>query len=188
MSRVTGENWTAEQCAGLPAADRWYPIPPDSDARFREGLVVSFSCVEGEDWIANFHVGRSGLTTLAGPAGRYAVVVAGGVGYMVRPDTRSVIDVRTSPIRALVKAPRDRWILASDTRIECLDGDGSGWLSPRVSWDGIEGLSVVRDHIEGRGWYAPGRCFLPFSLDLDAGILREDQTAPELAELARRSR
>src|SRR5262249_4803955 len=80
-----------EILAGLPPYGAPALAFPSSGAgRHREGLVVRFNPGNVESWVGNFQRGATTYNAvLAHPDGRQVVVIAGGEGYVIDPESRS---------------------------------------------------------------------------------------------------
>jgi hypothetical protein len=89
---------------------------------------------------------------------------ASGDNVLVRP-----VDVQ--PTTALAVTPdQDAVILADFTNLHKFSPSGERlWISDQVSYDGIRSLTVSSAGCTLEGWDAPGRRFVPVSVNLATG-------------------
>ncbi len=164
---------TFEELAGLPGSGPW-PEQFSATGRgtHREGFVVKFVPDRGASWIGNF---QPGLTSLHGvyrhPNRHHLLVVSGGQGYVVDPETRALIQTVGGAIQS-VHIHADHELLLLDHQgiaFEAIGRTGRAWRTRRLSWDGFGDLKIGRNEIVGKGWNAVDKRWQPFSVDVRTG-------------------
>lgn len=166
------QDYDFEVLAGLPPTG-----PPALDFRVtnaghgREGLVVAVR-TPARQWVGNFQHGDGTVNqVIPAPARGHLCVVAGGRGYWVNvhePQLFEVIPIY--PVREVRPSPdTGLLILADDTDLAAYDLHGRKWLSGRVSWDGVEILTVDASGVTGRGWDAVREAPVGFFVDAETG-------------------
>lgn len=161
-----------EILAGLPPYGAPALAFPSSGAgRHREGLVVRFNPGNVESWVGNFQRGATTYNAvLAHPDGRQVVVIAGGEGYVIDPESRSETPCLMSPtINLAISMPEfNQVVLGTDLEFGVIRADGTGWKSARLSWDGIRNVSISATTLTGEA-RSPDDSWYPFTLDLLTG-------------------
>jgi hypothetical protein len=163
-----------EISSGLPATGPW---PEQFSATglgtHSEGFVVRFVPDDGEPWTGNF---QPGLTNWQGvyahPNGRNALVVSGGQGYVVNPETRKLESLAGAAIAWVLSIP-DRQVLLIDdqgTAFEAIGAKGREWRTRRISWDGFQNIRITGAEIGGEAWNAIDQGWEPFRVDLLTGL------------------
>ena len=135
----------------------------------REGLVVRFYPRESEPWVGNFLGGATACNlVLDHPNEVDVIVVAKGEG--------SVVDLENRAIREIVAVDIEEVIpLASIVLFRGMVGfmavkaDGSGWHSPRISWDGLRIIEIRGTELQGEAYTPIADEWVPFKLDLLTG-------------------
>jgi hypothetical protein len=162
-----------ELLEGLPTSGPVaLPFPDDRRGSFREGLVVRFHTAAGNSWVGNFQRGfaRGFDAAIDHPDGRNVIVVAGGDGYFVDPETRRQTHTFGGGICFLQHVPRLNVVVFSDgIQFATFSADGSGWNSERISWDGIRNIAIVESTLHGEAWSPIPDAWHPFQLDLLTG-------------------
>lgn len=148
-----------------------FPFPSDGRGAFREGLVVRFHPVCSEAWVGNF---QRGLTkydvVLEHPDQRQAVVIAGGSGYVVDPELRKETHHMSDAINYAVSLQDlGEIVVGNDLEFGAIRADGTGWNTPRISWDGIRNISISGSTLTGEAYSPLGDTWSPFTLDLLSG-------------------
>jgi hypothetical protein len=139
------------------------------------GLVLEVESNGGRPWVGNFQLGRTSYSTvLAHPDGQNVVIIAGGVGYILRPGDRQLIATFGGGISGAWPVPALSLLLFNDSGLafRALGPEGPRWGTPRISWDGFEGIEIAEKTIYGRAWNAPLQCWQPFTIEIATGIVR----------------
>lgn len=157
--------------SGLPACG---PMPTAFPAEWgrlgREGSVVEFKSESGT-WVANFKPGLGGVT-LAGvhPNGRDAVVIAAGDLWVITPDTKAGELLLSAIDAALAVREPDGWILSRQGLALARFGpQGIIFHTRRLSWDGLDELTIARGEVTGLAWSPINEQSYPFRVDLRTG-------------------
>jgi hypothetical protein len=133
-----------EILAGLPPYGAIaLPFPSDGAGRHREGLVVRFNPANVEPWVGNFQRGTTTYDSVLGhPDGRQVVIVAGGQGYVIDPETRRETqrDMSASISLAISMPEFNQIVLGNDLEFGAIRAHGTEWNSGRLSWDGIKNV------------------------------------------------
>jgi hypothetical protein len=125
--------------------------------------------------VGNFQLGRSSYSYVSvHPNGHDIVVVAGGAGYIVRPDERKLVATFAGGVMGIWPVAALNLLVFNDSGVAfaALGSEGWRWMTRRVSWDGFEGIEVAEKTIYGRGWNAVSQCWQPFSIEIATGIVR----------------
>jgi hypothetical protein len=162
-----------EILAGLPLYGTLaLPFPSDGTGRYREGLVVRFNPASAGPWVGNFQRGATRYdSVLAHPDGRQVVIVAGGQGYVIDPETRSEMPCLMPPmINLAISMPEfNQIVLGTDLEFGVIRADGTGWKSARLSWDGITNVAISATTLTGEAYSPLDDAWHPFTLDLLTG-------------------
>ncbi len=169
-----------EVLAGLPAYGAMpLPFPPDGSRAHSEGIVVRFRPEAAEAWVGNFQQGCTWFNTvLAHPDGRQVVVIAGGAGYVVDPETREQTHqgkadtiMSSEQITSAEHLPDLSIILLSDGfRFGVLKASGEGWTSTLINWNGdMRNVAIHGACIRAEVPSAERDRWLPIELDLNTG-------------------
>jgi hypothetical protein len=162
-----------EILAGLPPYGALaLPFPSDGAGRHREGLVVRFDPAGVEPWVGNFQRGTTTYNTvIVHPDGRQVIVIAGGRGYIVAPETRRETRCpMPSTINLAIPMPEfNQVVLGTDLEFGAIRADGTGWKSGRLSWDGITNVSISGTTLTGEAYSPLDRSWYQFTLDLLTG-------------------
>jgi hypothetical protein len=139
-----------------------------------EGLVVEFEPTGGTPWVANFQCGLTAYSNVvAHPNGQDLVIIAGGVGYVVRPQERKMIANFGGGVLGLWSIPVFNFLLFNDSGVafSALGSEGWCWKTRRISWDGFEAIEIAEKTIYGRAWNAVVRCWEPFRIEIATGLV-----------------
>jgi len=163
---------------GLPAEGApAVAFPRESAAAYREGLVVRFGVGE-TSWVGNFLGGGSGFDGVeAMPDGKHLLVIARGNGYVIDPESRSLVEEIGGYICGVVSEPnRNLLILDEGTHLRAIGPEGTAWISERVAWGELRNVRLEGDRIVGEAY--EGEWF-PFTVDVDSGAVqgREEPAA-----------
>jgi hypothetical protein len=146
------------------------PFPENGRGSFSEGLVVQFFPSSENSWIGNFQRGfRAPDTVLEHPDGRHIIVIAGGEGYIINPETGKQIAQLSHIMYAFAVSELGAIVLGDDVRFESFRAEGFWWQSERISWDGFRNIGVSGTTLTGESYSAPDQAWSPFSLDLTSG-------------------
>jgi len=137
----------------------------------REGLVVRFYPRGSEPWVGNFLGGMTGCTiVLDHPNETDVIVVAQGEAYVVKPENRAVRNRIAVDIEKVIPLPSlGSVIFQGLTDFTAIKADNSGWLSPRISWDGFRNIEVREAELLGEAYMPIGDVWVLFKLDLLTG-------------------
>ena len=165
-----------EILAGLPPSGPPAVAFPANNLGFSEGLVIRFRPTSTEAWTANFRCGDNHHSAVyLHPDGKRVIVVAGGADYLVNPVTKKLEGQTTDNISFSREMPELEIVVFGDYIRFWAEGiDGRRWTTPRLSWDGFAGITVVKDVLTGNWYSAIDETWHEFRLDLASG----DVTGP----------
>ena len=63
--------------------------------------------------------------------------------------------------------------------------DNSGWISPRISWDGLRDIKLHGSELMGEAWTPVGDAWVPFTLDLLTGHCADGIYEKDMARAVR---
>jgi hypothetical protein len=159
-------------------------FPPEWGSRAREGLVVEFVANDGEVWVGNFQPGLGGVNdVLRHPNGRDALVISNGTLWSVNPTTRHADELAPVVFDVWPVADPDGYVL-NDQGLAFLRLSDSGilWSTTRISWDGFRNLRFEGEQLTGQAWSPLEDRWLPFSLDLQTGLVQGGSYTGPLAK------
>jgi hypothetical protein len=155
-----------EELAGLPGTGPWpEQFSPTGQGTHTEGFVVRFVPNHGKSWIGNF---QPGLTSFRGvyrhPNDHHLLVVSGGQGYLVDPETRALFQVLEGAIASVHVCAKQQLLILDHQGIafEAIGRTGRAWHTRRLSWDGFRGVDIGETEIVGEGWNAIDQQWQPF--------------------------
>ncbi len=157
---------------GLPGTG---PLPeqfsPTGKGLHREGLVVRFLPELTTTWVGNFQRGLTSFdSVLDHPNETDVVVVAGGRGYIIRPETKQAVESFGAMINAVFKVPELKLLVFECVvDFECYGKGGKLWRSRRISWDGMRNLRVDGTKLYGEAWSPLEGIWKEFELDIPSG-------------------
>lgn len=138
-----------------------------------EGLVVKFYPIAKDAWVGNFQPGSGGWQgVVEHPNEQHLIVVSGGQGYVVDPETHQLVSLLPGDIQHVVSLPELGAIVVSDgLSFEAIKSSGVWWRSPRISWDKIRNIKVEGTTLRGEASMptAGEDQWSPFALDLMTG-------------------
>jgi hypothetical protein len=148
------------------------PFPEKGRGSFSEGLVVKFSPSNKDAWVGNFQRGLTGPDmVLEHPDQRHMIVIAGGVGYIIDPETAKQTHQLSGFIKHVISAPElGAVVLGDDLQFESLRAEGFWWQSGRISWDGFRKIAKSGTILTGESYSAIDQVWSPFVLDLTSGV------------------
>jgi hypothetical protein len=137
----------------------------------REGLVVRFYPTASEPWVGNFVGGETACNVVVDhPNETYVIVVAQGEVCIVDPERRAVLDRLAWDTEQVISVPSLRTLIFQRlTDFIAVGPDDSGWLSPRISWDGFRNVEVHETNLLGEAYSPVSDDWVPFRLDLLTG-------------------
>ncbi len=137
-----------------------------------EGLVVEFVGIGGGEWVGNFQraIGNKDAVLFAPLRTDQAIVVAGGMGYVVELDTRTLVRSFGGALNDVFYLPdRERVIFGNGLWFECEGASGLVWKTPRLSWDGTENVRLEGYLLRGSAFDVNDQCWHPFAVDIETG-------------------
>ena len=140
-----------------------------------EGLVLEFEPAGGTPWVGNFQCGLTGYSNVvAHPNGQDVVIIAGGVGYLVRPEEHKLIATFGGGVLGLWSIPGFNFLVFNDSGVafSALGSEGWCWKTRRISWDGFEAIEIAEKTIYGRAWNAVMRSWEPFRIEIATGLVQ----------------
>jgi hypothetical protein len=148
------------------------PFPASGERAFREGLVVRFHSEAGDPWIGNFQRGSESFDFVVDhPDRRQLIVIAGGEGYFVDPESRRQTHGFGGDINFAQRIESLSLVLiANRAEVAAFSADGRGWNSERLSWDGLRHLAVSGSILNGEAWSPVSSAWHPFALNLRNGV------------------
>ena len=140
-----------------------------------EGLVIEIEPPGGTPWVGNFQLGLTSYSNAAAhPNGQDLVVIAGGVGYIVRPDDRKLLATFGGGVLGVWQIPTFDLLVFNDSGVTfgALGPEGWRWVTRRISWDGFEAIEIAEKTIYGRAWNAIDKSWHAFSIEIATGSVR----------------
>lgn len=135
----------------LPSYGPMYVSVTESDQPFySEGFVVRFYKSDASEWVANFEPGWTGFKAVYTLKDTDNIlVIAMGTCYLMNPDRELPIAAFGIDYENAFILADGRILLQGQTALTIIEADGSYWLTPRISWDGIKELSIHGSSITG---------------------------------------
>jgi hypothetical protein len=170
----------------LPAggAKRQLYYPGGTEKGGGNGLVIRIAPHEGSPWFGIFAYGYpKALTGVFSCPDEWSVcVVSSGQGFILRVDDPQAWErVRPFPIYDVRVIPERQMLVYADfTSLAAYGRGGFLWMTPRLSWDGLEITYVNDEYIKGLGWDSPRSRKVEFSVDLRTGC-HDGGSSPELS-------
>jgi hypothetical protein len=149
----------------------------------REGLVIRFHPNESASWVGNFVGAPTGYTTvLDHPNERDVIVIAHGDGCVIDPEQRILRDRIAPDIQGAFAIPSfGMVVLQTFTDFTSIRADGTGWRSPRISWDGLRNIHISGTHLSGEAYTPVSDRWVPFTLHLLTGCCTDGIYEKEMA-------
>jgi len=137
----------------------------------REGLVVRFYPRESAYWVGNFVGAPTGYTAvLDHPNEHDVIIVAQGDACIIDREHRIVRDRIAADIQGAFSIPTlGLVVFQTFTDFMSIRSDGTGWQSPRISWDGFRNISINDTQLSGEAYSPVGDGWVPFTLHLLTG-------------------
>jgi hypothetical protein len=100
-------------------------------------------------------------------------VIAGGLGYIVRPDDRTLVATFGGGIVGVLPAPAFELLVFNDSgrAFQALGVEGWRWKTRRISWDGFKGIEIAEKTVYGLAWNEVLKYWQPFRLDIATGAV-----------------
>lgn len=135
----------------------------------REGLVVRFYPAASEPWVGNFIGGETACNIVVDhPNQADVIVVAKGEGSIVDLDNRTIREIIAVDIEEVI--PLGSIVLFRGmVGFMAIKTDGSGWCSPRISWDSLRIIEIRGTELLGKAYTPSANEWVPFKLDLLTG-------------------
>ena len=148
------------------------PLPENGRGSFSEGLVVKFFPANRDAWVGNFQRGLTGPDiVLEHPDQRQMIVIAGGTGYIIDPETAMQTHQLSDGIKHVIPAPElGAVVLGDDWQFESIRAGGLWWRSGRISWNGFRKLLKSGTILTGESYSSLDHVGSPFVLDLTSGV------------------
>lgn len=151
----------------------------------REGLVVRFYPTESESWVGNFLGGATACDfVLDHPNEADVIVVAKGEGSIVDLENRTIREIIAVDIEEVISLP-SIVVFRGMVGFMAIKADGSGWHSPRISWDGLRIIEVRGTELLGTAYTPSANEWVPFKLDLLTGHCTDGIYEKEMAGAVR---
>lgn len=163
---------TAKILSGLPPyGPMATAFPPEWGRLGREGTVVEFRA-EAEAWVGNFQPGLGGLDCAGHhPDGRHAIVISGGDLWVVDPNDRTAQRLLPAIEAAFEVRDPEGWIYSRQgLALARLGRGGLIWHTRRLSWDGFDQLTILRNEMKGLAWSPVDDQWHPFRVDIRTGM------------------
>jgi hypothetical protein len=141
-------------------------------ARHQEGLVVEFVSPNGHKWVGNFKPGLGGVDgVLPHPNGDLLVMAAGSV-WSVDPVSRDASNLAVA-VDAIwpVNDPEGIVFSLQGLAFLRLGQPGIVWRTRQISWDGFRLIEISGRALVGVAWSAIDDSWIPFSVDLQTGLV-----------------
>jgi hypothetical protein len=102
---------------------------------------------------------------------RFILVFAGGQGYLVNPESRSIEKYIGGAVLSVqrIEDPDALVLNHQNLAFEAIAASGTLWRTKRLSWDGFRNVEYSADTITGEGWNAFGDTWEPFVVSLKSG-------------------
>ena len=157
------------------------PFSPTGQGSHSEGLVVRFIADDGSSWTGNFQPSWTNCELVSRhPNGTNYIVIAGGQGYRVNPDTPTDWEHFGGQIEQAIEiADLNAILIGNGLWFELIGPNGNLWKSRRISWDGMAELRIDNLELFGRSW-SPENRWYDFSLNLvDGAVTGGSYNGPE---------
>src|SRR3569832_14301 len=141
---------------GLPAYGPPALSFPRPDA-YSEGLVVSFTTINGERWTGNFARGPGSVSIVRGELGPAAViVVADGAAYCVDIEAKQAAEIAWSVSYVEYVASQRIMVLGNGLWFDAMSADGLRWRTRRISWDEMRAIQCGHERLVGEAFTPMG--------------------------------
>ena len=162
-----------EILAGLPPYGT--PAKPFSatwHGTHTEGFAVKFHTSDGREWMGNFVAGNEGFSTaLDHPKRKWVVVISGGQGYVVDPETEAQVETLDSTIQDVIPCPEiGGLIFGNGLWFVAIGPDGLLWRTRRIAWgDGVQNVRIENSLLLGEAFDPMSDSWTPFEVDVQSG-------------------
>jgi hypothetical protein len=129
---------------GLPTyGDMGIPITYNDELFVSEGYVVKFYKDDGSAWVANFQLGETDtFQVISSDKTNIIIVIAGGIGYVMSPNTKEAIKIIDYDISQIIKMDDGSIIMSNEADIIILDKNGK--IKKKYDGVGFDGISNLR--------------------------------------------
>jgi hypothetical protein len=154
---------------GTPRRFGWEQSPSATEP----GMLVAFEITGGDSWIGSFAPGAwpDHRSIVESPTDSRCLVLADGNAYLVNAD-RECVEAQLSEHALNAYWIRDPALIVLNwygLAFHAYEGAHLRWCTRRVSWDGIEGISISTTTLTAQTWSAPHQSWVPVSIDLRTG-------------------
>jgi hypothetical protein len=146
-----------------------------------DGFVVEFVGIGGGEWVGNFQraIGTKDAVLFAPRRTDHVIVIAGGMGYVVEIESRTLVRTFGGAVNDLFYLPdRDAVIFGNGLWFECEGADGRIWKTPRLAWDGTKDVRLEGSLLSGNAFDAGEEAWRPFVVDIETGALEGGAKPP----------
>lgn len=145
---------------------------------------MEFTPVEGAPWTGNFERGATSFDFVGHqPGSGYVIVIAGGSGYVVDPETRLCIRTFGTAIDGVWELEDGSLLTSNGLWLELLDGSGIRWQTRCISWDGFRSIRIQSGRVTGEAWNPVDDTWDPFAVSLETGEAEGGSRPPDGLEL-----
>lgn len=169
--------WTAEILPGRPLIlpPRHFVYPREAEEVERGALEIMVRPQEANPFLGTFALGfsdpaaPSGIWSCPNPA--WICAVSGGYAYLVdTTNPQRFEQVAYRPVLEIrVLAEQKLLLFAGHHSLLAWGVDGLVWQTGRLSWEGVQILSIDGDTLHGLGWDLMTDHEVPFTVDLRTG-------------------
>lgn len=156
---------------GLPPyGPMFIPISESGEEFYNEGFVVRFFRNDGSNWIGNFKTGWTKYSDVFElPNTDKIIVIADGQVYIMTTEEQKPIATLGIGITKILRTDDNRFIAADQTDLEIIEADGTIWRTERISWDGLEDLTLEDNIVTGLSFGPMNENDegVPFSINID---------------------
>jgi hypothetical protein len=163
---------------GDPTTEELLYFPHAGKVGGRDGVFIRISPLRRAPWIGCFAFGRApraATCVVACPNANEVCIVAMGAGYIVRADDpEQWWPTRSNPVQNVIPVPdHELLVLADFTTLVAYGPGGLKWESVRLSFDGLEDISVSGDRLMVTAWNAVTQEHKRIAVGIDDGHVLE---------------
>ncbi len=136
--------------------------------------MVEFQAGADRKWVGNFVRGLNKFDWIGShPNGQQSLVVAGGQGYLIEPNLRTVLSTFGGAIEGVLHyAPLQALVFNHQGLLfEALGPKGTLWKTRRISWDGMGDIRMSGSTLLGEAWDAVNDTWREFQVNLETGVV-----------------
>ncbi|QHS61111.1 glycosyltransferase family protein [Chitinophaga agri] len=145
------------------------------DTFYSVGFPVQFFIADGTDWVGNFAPGDTNFDGVYSfRQSENILVIAGGSGYVIHPDSKTAVASCGSDIENLFVLEDGRMVLHQRMSLMVFETDGTCWKTARISWNGLKDVHVKGNVVSGLAMaYGSNydKQWVEFRYDIDSRIL-----------------